>query len=359
MTDPGIVRRTLYPELDPYEIGRLAVGDGHELYWEQNGRPDGRPVVFLHGGPGRRRPARPATLPRPHGLPDRPLRPARLRPKHAVRVARGEHDLGPRRRHRAAPRAARDRPLAGLRRLVGLARSRSRTPRPHPERGHRARAARHLHAPPVGAPLVLPGGRIAALPGRLGAVPGADPRGRARRPDARLPPTADVGGSRRPPRGGAGPGASGRRRPRAPARRREARRGRRGRASPRRSPGSSATTSSTAGSSKATASCSRDVGGSGHIPGVIVQGRYDVVCPTRSPGTCTAPGRRPSSSSCPTPVTRRPSPASSTRSSRPPTGSAPNAGDEPRAATVDARRPHGQCPVERGRAAWPTSSRSR
>ncbi|TDE97349.1 prolyl aminopeptidase [Occultella glacieicola] len=42
----------LYPAIDPYESGMLAVGDGHELYWEVSGNPDGAPVVFLHGGPG-------------------------------------------------------------------------------------------------------------------------------------------------------------------------------------------------------------------------------------------------------------------------------------------------------------------
>lgn len=36
----------------PYGSGRLDVGDGHVLYWEQSGNPDGRPVLFLHGGPG-------------------------------------------------------------------------------------------------------------------------------------------------------------------------------------------------------------------------------------------------------------------------------------------------------------------
>jgi proline iminopeptidase len=45
-------RRTLYPEIEPYESGRLDVGDGHNLYWELSGNPDGKPVVFLHGGPG-------------------------------------------------------------------------------------------------------------------------------------------------------------------------------------------------------------------------------------------------------------------------------------------------------------------
>ena len=45
-------RRTLYPEITPYRTGTLDVGDGHRLYWEQCGNPNGKPVVFLHGGPG-------------------------------------------------------------------------------------------------------------------------------------------------------------------------------------------------------------------------------------------------------------------------------------------------------------------
>jgi proline iminopeptidase len=45
-------RRRLYPEIEPFESGHLDVGDGHSLYWELSGNPDGKPVVFLHGGPG-------------------------------------------------------------------------------------------------------------------------------------------------------------------------------------------------------------------------------------------------------------------------------------------------------------------
>ena len=45
-------RRTLYPEIEPYKSGHLDVGDGHSLYWELCGNPAGKPVVFLHGGPG-------------------------------------------------------------------------------------------------------------------------------------------------------------------------------------------------------------------------------------------------------------------------------------------------------------------
>jgi len=45
-------RRTLYPPIEPYKSGHLDVGDGHSLYWELCGNPDGKPAVFLHGGPG-------------------------------------------------------------------------------------------------------------------------------------------------------------------------------------------------------------------------------------------------------------------------------------------------------------------
>src|SRR3569833_2202180 len=44
--------RTLYPAIEPYKSGRLDVGDGHSLYWELCGNPEGTPAVFLHGGPG-------------------------------------------------------------------------------------------------------------------------------------------------------------------------------------------------------------------------------------------------------------------------------------------------------------------
>lgn len=42
----------LYPELEPYNSGWLPVSNGHRIYYEQCGNPAGKPVVFLHGGPG-------------------------------------------------------------------------------------------------------------------------------------------------------------------------------------------------------------------------------------------------------------------------------------------------------------------
>ncbi len=41
-----------YPEIEPYEHGMLAVGDGNLVYWETCGDPGGKPAVVLHGGPG-------------------------------------------------------------------------------------------------------------------------------------------------------------------------------------------------------------------------------------------------------------------------------------------------------------------
>ena len=42
----------LFPSISPYSSGFLSVDTEHNIYWEQSGNPDGVPVVFLHGGPG-------------------------------------------------------------------------------------------------------------------------------------------------------------------------------------------------------------------------------------------------------------------------------------------------------------------
>jgi proline iminopeptidase len=44
--------RFFYPPLPVLEDGMLDVGDGHRIYWEVSGNPGGKPVVVLHGGPG-------------------------------------------------------------------------------------------------------------------------------------------------------------------------------------------------------------------------------------------------------------------------------------------------------------------
>lgn len=45
-------RRTLYPAIAPYRTGFLRVSDVHELYFEECGNPKGKPALFVHGGPG-------------------------------------------------------------------------------------------------------------------------------------------------------------------------------------------------------------------------------------------------------------------------------------------------------------------
>src|SRR6266849_371907 len=42
----------LYPPIEPYNTGTLQVSPVHEIYFEESGKPSGKPVVFLHGGPG-------------------------------------------------------------------------------------------------------------------------------------------------------------------------------------------------------------------------------------------------------------------------------------------------------------------
>ena len=37
---------------EPFDTGTLVTGDGHEVHWEQSGRPDGTPLLVVHGGPG-------------------------------------------------------------------------------------------------------------------------------------------------------------------------------------------------------------------------------------------------------------------------------------------------------------------
>lgn len=45
-------RRGFYPDIEPFDSGMLPVSDLHTIYYEQSGNPQGKPVVFIHGGPG-------------------------------------------------------------------------------------------------------------------------------------------------------------------------------------------------------------------------------------------------------------------------------------------------------------------
>lgn len=49
---PDISRHSPYPHIEPFSQGHLDVGQGHSVYFEQAGKPDGIPAVLLHGGPG-------------------------------------------------------------------------------------------------------------------------------------------------------------------------------------------------------------------------------------------------------------------------------------------------------------------
>ena len=49
---PKMNKRTLYGPIDPFERGRLRVSGLHEVYYEVSGNPDGKPVIVCHGGPG-------------------------------------------------------------------------------------------------------------------------------------------------------------------------------------------------------------------------------------------------------------------------------------------------------------------
>jgi proline iminopeptidase len=44
--------RSFYPEIEPFASGMLDVGDGHSIYWERVGTEGAKPAVYLHGGPG-------------------------------------------------------------------------------------------------------------------------------------------------------------------------------------------------------------------------------------------------------------------------------------------------------------------
>jgi proline iminopeptidase len=45
-------RRDLFPPVEPFRTGRLTLDQRHTMYWEESGNPQGPPILFLHGGPG-------------------------------------------------------------------------------------------------------------------------------------------------------------------------------------------------------------------------------------------------------------------------------------------------------------------
>ncbi|MCC7274369.1 MAG: prolyl aminopeptidase [Alphaproteobacteria bacterium] len=51
-SDTGTARADLFPEIAPFATGMLALDARHTMYWEESGRADGTPILFVHGGPG-------------------------------------------------------------------------------------------------------------------------------------------------------------------------------------------------------------------------------------------------------------------------------------------------------------------
>jgi proline iminopeptidase len=52
VTDQKTPLTPLYPPIEPFDSGFLKVADNHTLFYEQSGNPNGKPILFLHGGPG-------------------------------------------------------------------------------------------------------------------------------------------------------------------------------------------------------------------------------------------------------------------------------------------------------------------
>ena len=52
MREPDRTRTELYPAIEPHASGHLVLDDLHTMYWEESGNPEGVAVLYLHGGPG-------------------------------------------------------------------------------------------------------------------------------------------------------------------------------------------------------------------------------------------------------------------------------------------------------------------
>ena len=59
------LRQVLFPLIEPYRQQLLEVGDGHQIYVEECGNPDGLAVMVVHGGPGGGSWRSPPAAPRP------------------------------------------------------------------------------------------------------------------------------------------------------------------------------------------------------------------------------------------------------------------------------------------------------
>ncbi len=113
-------RGDLFPEIGPFETGYLPLSDGHVMYWEQVGNPRGKPVLFLHGGPGAGAGAVHRRFFDPEYLAGDYFRPARRRTLQAAGQPGCEHDAASGGRHRDAAEIFGHGAAAAVRRLLGL-----------------------------------------------------------------------------------------------------------------------------------------------------------------------------------------------------------------------------------------------
>ena len=152
----------------------LDVGDGQLVYWETCGRPDGRPALVLHGGPGSG--CTPgsggSSIPTATAWSSFDQRGCGRSSPHASEPGRGpvhQHDLAPGRRHRAAARAPRRGPVARAGRVVGE-RPRARVRRAASRIGSPSWCCGALARPPRGLRPALPRRARTVLPAAVGGV---------------------------------------------------------------------------------------------------------------------------------------------------------------------------------------------
>ena len=273
----------LYPAIRPFQKARLRVSALHELYYEQSGNPQGKPAVFLHGGPG--------------GGTDPAMRrffdPQRYRivlfDQRGCGASRPHAELRENTTWDLVSDIEALRTLLGIDRWLVFGGSWGSTlalayAQRHPERVTRTGAARHFSAASIRAGMVLSGStrRRLDLSRPLGAVRGGHSRLRAPRHDAGLLPPPDFAGRGDARRCGARLGDVGGRDQLPAPQSRTTWRNSTIPTMPRPSPASKRITSSIAAFCRADDQLLREVGRIRDIPAVIVQGRYDMVCPMRS-----------------------------------------------------------------------------
>ena len=171
-------RLMLYPQIEPYRHGYLDTGDGHQIHWELCGNPQASRRSSCMAA---RQRLLAGAAPAVRSQPVQRARPARL-PLHAARQPGAQHHLAPGRADIERLRTE----IMGADKWLVFGGSWGSTlslamPRRIPPTSARA-GARHLHGAQRRDPLVLPGRRCPSCSRTAGGIPGADPRGRARRP---------------------------------------------------------------------------------------------------------------------------------------------------------------------------------